>query len=95
MNKTRRTITLDSLIIKKLRRIPIKPSNPNSSVNAHTKTTVVELNQHPISSNINEITTQHFLILKLIVITLSSHEGSSLSSVNFRRSNSEHVDINF
>ena len=72
MNNTKRTATLDSLIIKKLRHISIESSNPNSSVDTHTETTAVKLNQHAISSNINEMTTYHCLVLKIIVHRLKT-----------------------
>ena len=106
MNKSERTVTLDSFIIRKLKNISIAfSSNPNPSVDAHTETTDVNLNQHAISSHVNEMTTplpspkNNRLSIEnnrdgLTNSTLSNEEDPSLSCVSFRRSNSEDFDIN-
>ena len=85
--------------------MPIASWNPKLRVDAHTETIGVNLNEYAISNNVNEITTP-LLSPKnnrssienncdcLINSTLSYEEGSFLSSVNFRCSNSKHVDNN-
>ena len=96
MNKSERTVTLDSFIMKKLKNNPIALSNTNPSVEAHTEITDVNFNQHAINSNVNEMTTSLFSPENnrdgLTNSTPSYEEGPSLSSVNFRCSSSEHVD---
>ena len=58
MNKIRRTATLDLFFIKKLRNTSIASSlDPNPNIDAHMGTTDINLNQHAISSNVNEMTT--------------------------------------
>ena len=63
MNKPKRTAILDSFIIKKLKNIVIISSNSTPNIDLHTETTDINLNQHAISRNINEMTTHHFLVL--------------------------------
>ena len=57
MKKPKRTATLHSFIIKKLKNISTVSSNPNPSVDAHRETKDVNFNQHIISSHANEMTT--------------------------------------
>ena len=56
MAKPKRTAILGSLIIKKLRNIPIISSNLNPSVDTYMATTDVDRNQRGISSHVNEMT---------------------------------------
>ena len=56
MNKPKRTATIASFIIKKLKNISIASSNPNSSVDVHTETVGVNLNQHAINRYVSEMT---------------------------------------
>ena len=73
-NKSNRTATLGSFIIKKPKNISIASSNPNPSVEAYTETTETNLNQHALSSHINEMTTHHVLFLKITLKTIMMFE---------------------
>ena len=57
MNKPKRNTILDSFIIKKPKNISKASSNPNLSEDSHTETTDVNLDQHAISNQVNEMTT--------------------------------------
>ena len=105
MNKPKRTATLGSFIIEKLRNISKAFSNSNPNVDTHTETTDVNLNQHTINSHVNEMTIP-LLSPKndrssidnnddgFMNSTLSNEEAPFFFSVNFRCSKSEHGDNN-
>ena len=56
MNNAKRTTTLDSFIINKLKNISIASPNPNPNVDSHTEATDINSNQHAVNSNVNDMT---------------------------------------
>ena len=105
MKKSKRTATFDLFLMKKLKNISIASSTPNPSVDAFAEITDVNLNQHAISSHVNNMTVPLLSSKKnhsftenncdcLISSTHSNEEDQFLYSTNFRHSNSGNVGIN-